>query len=357
VRVDPPPGAPACPTLASGPVRGEHLGAVTATTRAWRVHSLGEPVDVMRLDEVEAPHPVAGEVVVQVEATGLNFPDVLLCRGQYQERPPLPFTPGLEIAGRVVATGPSTRMAAGQRVAAVASPPRGGLAELVPVRVADAFPIPDTLPSAAAAAMVVTYGTGHLALHRRAGLRPGETLLVHGGAGGVGSAAIQLGCAAGARVIATATGAERVEACRRLGADVAVDNATTDFVEAVNELTRGRGADVIYDPVGGDVFDRSRRCVAFEGRILVIGFAGGRIPEAPINHLLMKNYAVVGVHWGLYRRLLPHLVPDIHEHLVDLHREGLIDPLIGAEVRFADAPEGIAMLAERRALGKIVVLP
>jgi NADPH2:quinone reductase len=295
-------------------------------------------------------------VVIEVEAVGLNFPDVLLLRGQYQEHPPLPFTPGLEVAGRVVATGPSSKLQAGQRVAAVAGPPRGGLAERVCVPAADVLPLPDSMPAVTAAAMLITYGTGHLALHRRAGLRPGETLLVHGGAGGVGSAAIQLGCAAGARVIATASGAERAEVCRRLGADVAVDNATADFVEVVKEVTRGRGADVIYDPVGGDVFDRSRRCVAFEGRILVIGFAGGRIPDAPANHVLVKNYSVVGVHWGLYRRVLPHVVPDIHERLVDLHREGLIDPLIGAEVAFGDAPEGIAMLAERRALGKIIVL-
>jgi NADPH2:quinone reductase len=211
------------------------------------------------------------------------------------------------------------------------------------------------MSSSTAAAMLVTYQTGYLALHRRAVLRPGETLLVHGGAGGVGSAAIQLGCAAGARVIAAATGADRAEVCRRLGADHVIDNSSEDFVEVVKGLTRGRGADVIFDPVGGDVFDRSRRCVAFEGRILVIGFAGGTIPEVPANHVLIKNYAVVGVHWGLYRRLLPHVVPDIHEHLVDLHREGLIDPLIGAELAFGDAPEGITMLAERRALGKIVV--
>jgi NADPH2:quinone reductase len=324
--------------------------------RAWRVHALGEPADVLRLDEVAAPQPAAGEVVVEVEAAGLNFPDVLLCRGHYQERPPLPFTPGLEIAGRVVAAGPSAKVATGQRVAAIATPPRGGLAERVCVPSADVLPIPETMPAVTAAAMVITYGTGHLALHRRAGLRPGETLLVHGGAGGVGSAAIQLGCAAGARVIATATGAERAEVCRRLGAHVAVDQATTDVVAAVKELTRGRGADVVYDPVGGDVFDRSRRCVAFEGRILVIGFAGGRIAEAPTNHVLVKNYAVVGVHWGLYRRLLPHVVADIHERLLDLHREGLIDPLIGVRLRFSEAVDGVAMLAERRALGKVVVV-
>jgi NADPH2:quinone reductase len=323
--------------------------------RAWRAHSLGEPGEVLRLEDVEEPSPGPGEVVVEVEAVGLNFPDVLLLRGEYQERPPLPFTPGLEVAGTVVAAGASSRMRVGQRVAAIASPPRGGLAELVCVAAADALPVPDTMPAATAAAMLITYGTGHLALHRRAGLRPGETLLVHGGAGGVGSAAIQLGCAAGARVIATASGAERAEVCRRLGADAAIDNTAADFVEVVKELTRGRGADVIYDPVGGDVFDRSRRCVAFEGRILVIGFAGGRIAEAPTNHVLVKNYAVVGVHWGLYRRLLPHVVPEIHERLVDLHREGLIDPLIGAELSFSDAPEGITMLAERRALGKIII--
>jgi NADPH2:quinone reductase len=156
-------------------------------------------------------------------------------------------------------------------------------------------------------------------------------------------------------VIATASGPERVEVCRRLGADTAIDYTAEDFVEVVKELTRGRGADVVYDPVGGDVFDGSRRCVAFEGRILVIGFACGRIPDAPANHVLVKNYSVVGVHWGLYRRLLPHVVPEINEQLVDLHREGLIDPLIGAELSFADAAEGVTMLAERRALGKIVV--
>jgi NADPH:quinone reductase len=325
--------------------------------RAWRVHALGEPADVLRLDAVPVPQPAVGEAVIEVEATGLNFPDVLLCRGLYQERPPLPFIPGLEVAGRVVATGPAAKVAAGQRVAAVATPPRGGLAEQVCVRGGDVLPIPETMPSVTAAAMVITYGTGHLALHRRAGLRPGETLLVHGGGGGVGSAAIQLGRAAGARVIATATGAERVEACRRLGAHEVLDHATTDFVEAVKELTRGRGADVVYDPVGGDVFDRSRRCVAFEGRILVIGFAGGRIPEAPANHVLVKNYSVVGVHWGLYRRLLPHVVSDCHERVVDLHREGLIDPLIGARLPFSEAARGVAMLAERRAVGKIVVVP
>lgn len=324
------------------------------TMLAWRAHELGEPASVLRLEQVEEPAPAPGEVVVEVDAVGLNFPDVLLLRGQYQERPPLPFTPGLEVAGRVVAAG-SSRLRPGERVAAIASPPRGGLAERVCVPAADVLPVPDTMPAPVAAAMLITYGTAHLALHRRARIRPGETLLVHGGAGGVGSAAIQLGCAAGARVIATARGAERVEVCRRLGAEAAIDYSATDFVEAVKELTRGRGADVICDPVGGDVFDRSRRCVAFEGRILVIGFAAGRIPDAPANHVLVKNYSVVGVHWGLYRRLLPHVVPDIHEQLVDLHREGLIDPLIGAELRFGEAPQGIAMLAERRALGKIVV--
>jgi len=329
---------------------------VTTTIRAWRVHALGEPSEVLGVDEVEEPRPQAGEVVVQVEAVGLNFPDVLLCRGLYQERPALPFVPGLEMAGRVVAAGPSAPLSVGQRVAGVTGPPRGGgLAERVCVPAADVFPLPDTMPAVTAAAMVITYGTGHLALHRRAHLRPGETLLVHGGAGGVGSAAIQLGRAAGARVIATASSPERAEVCRRLGADAAIDYSAEDVVEAVKELTRGRGADVVYDPVGGDVFDRSRRCVAFEGRILVIGFAGGRIADAPTNHALVKNYSVVGVHWGLYRRLLPHVVPEIHEQLMDLHREGLIDPLIGAELSFADAAEGVTMLAERRALGKIVV--
>ncbi|HEY5154392.1 MAG TPA: zinc-binding dehydrogenase, partial [Acidimicrobiales bacterium] len=191
----------------------------------------------------------------------------------------------------------------------------------------------------------------------RAGLRAGESVLVHAGAGGVGSAAIQLAKARGARVIATAGGADKVARCLDLGADAAVDYRAEDFVAATNEFTSGRGADVIYDSVGGDTFDGSRRCVAFEGRIVVVGFAGGRIADAPTNHLLVKNYSVVGLHWGLYRSRQPALVRTCHDDLVRLHATGAIAPLIGAVRPLRDAPDALADLAARATVGKVVLVP
>lgn len=318
--------------------------------RAWRVESLGEPSTALTL--VDAPDPVPGEdeVAIQVETAALNFADVLLCRGRYQERPPLPFTPGLEVCGRVVG-GPRD----GERVVAGTRPPRGALAERVVVPSEAALPVPDDMPAAEATATVITYRTGYTGLHRRAGLRKGETLLVHAGAGGAGSAAIQLGRAAEARVIATAGGPEKAEVCRRLGADVVVDYTAEDFVPVVKEATDGRGADVIYDPVGGEVFDRSRRCVAFEGRLLVVGFAGGRIPEVAAGHVLVKNYSVVGVHYGLYPTQDPAYVRHAHEEIVRLWRAGQVAPLIGGTVPLAEVPQALERLAGRGSTGKLVV--
>ena len=315
--------------------------------RAWRVHELGEPADVMRLDEVPEPEAGPGEVLIDVAAAALNFPDILLCRGQYQEKPPLPFTPGVEVAGTVVGTG--------QRVLAAPSFRTGGLTERTVAPEGTTYPIPDTMPMESAAALHITYQTGHIALHRRANLQAGETLLVHAGAGGVGSAAIQLGLAAGAKVIATAGGPDKVEVCRKLGAHEVIDYKAGDFVDAVKEMTDGRGADVIYDPVGGDTFDRSRKCIAFEGRILVIGFTSGRIPEAPANHVLIKNYSVVGVHWGLYNRLNPAVPHEIHDDLVRLYTEGKIDPLVSQVLPMEQAPEALTALGSRGTTGKIVV--
>src|SRR5205085_1485105 len=216
------------------------------------------------------------------------------------------------------------------------------------------FPIPESMSFAAGSALHVVYQTGHLALHRRAHLQPGETLLVHAGAGGVGSAAIQLGLAAGARVVATAGGPEKVEVCRKLGAHLALDYREHDFVDAVKEFTDGRGADVIYDPVGGDTYDRSTKCIAFEGRILIIGFTGGRFAEARTNHVLIKNYSVVGVHWGLYNLRAPEFVHATHDALVQLHTYGAIAPLISREIPMAEVPPALASLATRGTWGKIV---
>ncbi len=319
---------------------------------AWRLHELGEPQDVLRWEQVPDPEPHAGTLRLRVDAVALNFPDVLLCRGLYQEKPPLPFTPGLEVCGTVL-DGPRK----GERVLAAPGLPQGGLAEQVVVAEAAALPIPPAMSAPTAASMLITYQTGYVGLHRRAQLRVGETLLVHAGAGGVGSAAIQLGKAAGARVIATAGGPEKVRVCEQLGADVAIDYLSEDFVPVVKDLTEGRGADVIYDSVGGDVFDRSRRCIAFEGRLVVVGFAGGRIAEAPTNHALVKNYSVVGLHWGLYRSLQPQVVPETHAALMALWEQGLVDPLVGAELPLGEAPTALTRLGDRATVGKVVLVP
>ena len=325
--------------------------------RAWQVQRLGDPEQALKLEEVEEPVPEADEVVIGVEAAALNFFDILLCRGEYQERPDLPFTPGGEISGTIRDAGEDTGMQAGQRVIATPPLPRGGYADRVAVPGSSVFPIPESMPFEKAAALPITYQTAHVALYHRARLQAGETVLVHAGAGGVGSAAIQIAKSAGARVIATAGGPEKVEVCRGLGADTAVDYRDENFVEVVKEATEGRGADVIFDPVGGDVFDGSRRCVAFEGRIVVIGFAGGRIAEAPTNHVLVKNYSVVGMHWGLYTRVMPNLVRSTHDELVLLYERGEIDPLIFRTVSFEELPQALDLLGSRGSYGKVVTRP
>jgi NADPH2:quinone reductase len=325
--------------------------------RAWQVHELGDPQEVLKLEEVEEPEPGPGEVVVKVEAAALNFFDTLLCRGEYQERPELPFTPGGEATGTISAVGEGVDLEEGLRV--IATPfPSGGYAEKVTVPAqGGVFPIPDTMPPEAAAAMHVAYQSAFCGLHRRANLSEGETVLVHAGAGGVGSAAIQLARAAGARVISTAGGDEKVEICRKLGAEIVVDYEQENFVDAVKEATEGRGADVIFDPVGGDVFDLSRRCVAFEGRIVIVGFTSGRIAEAPTNHLLVKNYSVVGLHWGLYNTKIPELIAETHDVLIGLYEEGKIDPLIFETVPFEEVPQKLELLSTRKTYGKLVTKP
>ncbi len=320
--------------------------------RAWQVHELGEPQDVLRLEDVPEPEAGPGMLRLKVDAVALNFPDLLLCRGTYQEKPELPFTPGLEVCGTVL-DGPR----AGERVLAGTALPRGGMADQVVVPEAAAHVVPDDMPAAKVASLFITYQTGYVGLHRRAQLQEGETLLVHAGAGGVGSAAIQLGKAAGARVIATAGGPEKVQVCKDLGADVAIDYSSEDFVAIVKDVTAGRGADVIYDSVGGDTFDKSRKCIAFEGRIVVVGFAGGRIADAPTNHALVKNYSVVGLHWGLYRKFEPQIFVDTHAALIELWGRRAIDPLVGAELPLTEAPAALARLGDRGTIGKVVLLP
>jgi NADPH2:quinone reductase len=305
---------------------------------------------------VDRPRPGPGQALVKVAAVACNFPDILICQGRYQERPALPFTPGMEVAGEVVAVGEGASATVGDRIIGQTGL-GGGYADYVLVSSRNAWPWPEGMAPGQAAGMFVTYQTGYCALHRRARIRPGETLLVHAAAGGVGSAAVQLGKAAGATVIGTAGGPEKCEVVRRLGADHAIDYAEQDPIARVRELTGGRGADVIYDPVGGDVFDASRRMVAFEGRILVIGFVAGRFADAPTNHVLVKNYSVVGVHWGRYARMAPELIPRWQDALVELWARRAIDPLVGAELPLTEAREALRRLGSRGTVGKLVLVP
>jgi len=326
--------------------------------RAWQVRELGEPRDVLTLADVPDPEPGPGQVLVRVRAAAANFPDVLMCRGGYQVRPPLPFTPGIELCGEIVALGRQvTGFAVGDRVLGGPALPSGGFAELAVMNEGNVFPAPEGLDDAEAAAFFITYQTGWFGLHRRARLAAGETLLVHAAAGGVGSGAVQLGRAAGARVIGVVRGERKAEVARALGADVVVDRLSQDFVEVVKEVTGGRGADVVYDPVGGETYLRSTKCIAFEGRILVIGFAGGEITSATLNHVLLKNYSVVGLHWGLYQTKEPQAVRDCHVQLSKLVADGLIRPLIGERLGLADVPDGVQRLAEGRTVGRMVFTP
>lgn len=323
----------------------------------WQVTQLGDPQDALSLVDIPKPVPKAGEVLIKVEAIALNFFDILQCQGKYQEKHPLPFTPGAEISGVIEECGDGIDFSVGQRVLATPHLPKGGFSEYVVVAEKSVFPIPDSLSYNEAAALYITYQTAYYALHRNAHLLAGETLLVHAGSGGVGSAAIQLGKAAGATVIATAGSDEKIQVCKELGADFVINYRSNDFVEIVKEITEGKGADVIFDPVGGDTFDRSRKCIAFEGRILVIGFAGGRIADAPTNHALIKNYSIVGVHFGLFRNLMPQEVMKAHLELMDLYKKGMIKPLIYNEFAFGEIPDALDLLADRKTWGKLIVKP
>ncbi|MFJ5223187.1 NADPH:quinone oxidoreductase family protein [Streptomyces sp. NPDC088400] len=316
--------------------------------QAWRVHRNGEPGEVMRLEEVERPVPGDGQVRLLVRAANINFPDALLCRGQYQVRPPLPFTPGVEICGET---------ADGRRVIANPALPYGGLSQYAVADEAALLPAPEALDDAEAAALHIGYQTGWFGLHRRARLQPGETVLVHAAAGGVGSAAVQLGKAAGATVIGVVGGQNKARVARELGCDVVIDRRADDIVAAVKEATGGRGADVVYDPVGGDAYTKSAKCVAFEGRIVVVGFASGTIPSPALNHALVKNYTIMGLHWGLYNTKDPAAVLRCHEELTELAARGAVKPLISERVPMTGAADAVQRVADGTTTGRVVVLP
>lgn len=325
--------------------------------KAWRVHEYGHYRDKLRWEDVDPPEAPAGGAVIKVLAAGVNFPDLLAIAGKYQVKAPLPFTPGLEACGEVIAVGDGSKLSVGQRI--IASAPWGCYAEQMPVMDLSAFEVPEGMSDVEAAAMFITYQTSYFALAYRAEIQPGETLLVHGGAGGVGTAAIQLGKALGARVIATAGTDAKLEVCKRCGADELVNYKTHDFVAEVKRLTGGKGADVIYDPVGGDVFDKSSKCIAFRGRLLVIGFASGRIPEIAANRILLKNISVVGVHWGAYRTHDPDLIYTAQRKLAEHYARGDMPPVIYGDqpMKLDQLPDALAALESRDSYGKVVLAP
>lgn len=331
------------------------MDSTTDTALAWRVHRFGVPHDALRLDRIPVRAPGPGEATVRISAVGLNFPDLLLCAGTYQERPEPPFVPGYEAAGVVESAGPGSSFAAGQSVIVVPELPHGAMQTRPTVADSELYPLPDGVQPTTAAVLHIAYQTAYVALHHRAGLRAGESVLVNGGAGGVGRAAIELAHAVGAHVIATATGPTKLAAARAAGADVALDADDAELAAAVREATDGRGADVVLDVVGGELFDRSRRCVAFEGRIVVVGFTSGTVPMVPANHPLLRNYSVVGLHLALYRRADPALLRRVHEQVLELLAAGAIAPHIDRELPFEEAPAALQLIADRDAIGRVVL--
>jgi len=315
----------------------------------------GEPSE-MQYAEVADPTPGPGQVLIDVKAIGCNFPDILIVQGKYQMKPPLPFSPGHEVAGIALAVGAGvTRVHQGQRVFAMIE--LGAYAERAVADDTRVFAIPDAMSFEEAAAFALVNQTSYSALVHRAQMQPGEWLLVHAAAGGVGLAAVQIGKALGARVIATAGTAVKLEIARQSGADVLVDYRTEDWVERVKRVTDGHGADVIYDPVGGDVFDGSSKCIAFEGRLLVVGFAGGRIPSIAANRILLKNMSVVGVHWGMYQTLGSPLVDQWMSALLTMYGKGQVWPVIYKTYPLAEAAKALAAIASRESYGKVILVP
>ena len=320
--------------------------------RAWQVKELGNPADVLELNEIPDPPDLqAGEVQVSIQSVGISFPDVLQCRGEYQIKPSLPWVPGGESAGVITAIANDVKdFGVGDRVMMLG----GGLVEKVNTSSFGLWKIPENFAFEKAAAVPVNYGTTWFALHERASLQAGETLLITGAAGGTGSAAIQLGKAAGAKIIAIAGGEEKVEQALRLGADHAIDHQSTpDWVDEVRALSDG-GVDVAYDPVGGDTTHKVRRCMAWDGRLLIIGFVAG-IPDLPANHMLLKNYSVVGVHWGASLGRNPASLNNQMVSVLSHAETGAVDPLIFPPYEFSEGATAIQDLADRKTWGKVIV--
>jgi NADPH2:quinone reductase len=321
-----------------------------------RLLSESEVPQALRVAEHPDPVVAAHQIGVRVEAAGCNFSDLLIARGRYQVKPPLPFVLGAEVAGVVDAVGASvTDFRAGDRV--FAAPGIGAFAERIALDAARARRLPDALSFAEGAAIQITHPTAYAALVDRAALVAGETCLVHAAAGGTGLAAVEIAAALGARVIATAGSAEKCALAREHGASEAIDYQREDFVARVLEITHGRGADVIFDSVGGDTTSRSLRCIAWKGRLVVIGFSSGEIPELALSRVMLKNIAVTGLHWSAYPEREPARVDAIFGALFELQAAGRIRPRVSARYPLECVADALAALATRKSVGKLVLEP
>ena len=321
--------------------------------RAVLCHAAGGP-EALTIEEIDSPAPGPGEVRIKVAAAGVNFADTLLIAGTYQVKPPYPFSPGMEVAGTVIECGADVhRFRPGDHVLAMLD--YGGFAEEVVAAESDVFSLPAAMDVLTAAGFPIAYGTSHVALTVRAGLQAGEVLVVHGAAGGVGLTAVEIGKALGATVIATAGGADKLGIARAHGADHLIDYKTEDIRARVRALTGDVGADVVYDAVGGRAFEASLRSINWSGRLLVIGFAGGEVPQIPANILLVKNIAAIGLNWGSYRQRDPTRLVRTFADLFAWYRAGLLRPRISAVYRLAEAAQALADLRARKATGKLVI--
>ncbi len=312
------------------------------------------PAENLVVEEVPAPALQAGQVRIGVRACGVNYPDNLIIAGKYQVQPPLPFSPGFELSGEILEVGEGvTHLRPGQRVAATSM--GGAMAEEICVPAAIALPIPDMMDFASAAGFIITYGTSYHALRQRAQLRPGEKLLVLGAGGGVGLAAVEIGHLMGAEVIAAASSAAKLKLASSRGAAHLINYAAASLREQVRELTGDRGVDVVYDPVGGELFNACLRLVDWGGRILIIGFASGTIPTIPANLPLLKGISIVGVFWGTFAEREPKANRDNMRELLNWFEQGKLKPCISKTFSLEEAPLAMQELLERRATGKLVV--
>lgn len=322
--------------------------------KAWLCETL-DGIDAMKWQELPTPEPQAGEVRIAVRAASLNFPDLLIVHGKYQFKPPLPFVPGSEYAGTVDAVGAGvSHVKPGDPVAVIAG--TGGFATHAIAKAAQVMPLPPGFALEDAAAFAFTYGTSHHALMDRAALQPGETVLVLGAAGGVGSAALQIAKAAGARVIAGASSDEKCALCRELGADATINYSSEDLRAALKTLTDGKGPDVVYDPVGGDLAEPVFRSIAWRGRYLVVGFAGGGIPALPWNLALLKGASVVGVFWGDFVKREPKASAAALMQLAQWYAQGKIKPVIDQALPMAELPAAYARMGTRQVRGKLLLV-